>query len=196
MCSYPTQVGHFWRHWMRGHYLTGQLDPGDRHIHLAKPVAKHTSVLNGTSGSYSRDNQREKWLSENNLEAPQQRISGEFISLTEEQSTARKASLDGKDAFTCWFLVRNWFTVIIESPAGLLKILVPFQTVSGASGAFPDGSVSQIIWCVRLEKPVDNKHLLSTFIFSCGWSPWQMPPWTQNFVNRISFKNRGQISRR
>lgn len=101
-----------------------------------------------------------------------------------------------KDAFTCWFLVRNWFTVIIESPAGLLKILVPFQTVSGASGAFPDGSVSQIIWCVRLEKPVDNKHLLSTFIFSCGWSPWQTPPWTQNFVNRISFKNRGQISRR
>lgn len=85
MCSYPTQVGHFWRHWMRRHYLTRQLDPGDRHIHLAKPVAKHTSVLNGTSGSYSRDNQREKWLSENNMVAPQQRISGEFISLTEEQ---------------------------------------------------------------------------------------------------------------
>lgn len=37
------------------------------------------------------------------MEAPQQRISGEFISLTEEQSTALKASLDGKDAFTYWF---------------------------------------------------------------------------------------------
>lgn len=38
-------------------------------------------------------------------------------------------------------------------------MLVPFQTVGGASGAFPDGSVPQTIWCVRLEKPEDNQRL-------------------------------------
>ena len=180
MCSYPTQVGHFWRRWMRRRYLTRKLDPGDRHIRLARPIAKHTSVLRGTSGSYSPGSAvtTSERSGCHNMKAPQQRLSGEFMSLTEEQSTALTASLDGKRHFQLSVLVKVWFEVIggdrhslSNHHLGFWKCLSLFKQLVVLVEPF------QMIWCVRLEKPEDNQRLAHScspvgeaLLFSSPWA--------------------------